>query len=238
MPRRFPKQMWNVRAKRRSLPDYMEPHYWADEMLRSESAASALRRVQKKNPFKRYARWEVLPVQGPELPAPLEEYRLRERARQEEADRQARRDALVQMRSMPGPWRFEVSDNDAAAMRGAGVDGYWHFNAPSWRDGMEAMAVLGTNPPRLDRPFSIEDGFRDALKYDEVDLASMTDDELEDFVGNVDGDGGWPTLLRLTGPDNQVYSRFDTDPRRFWDYDPPRNGFRGKAIKGIKFRSR
>ena len=231
MPRRFPKQMWSVRAVRRMDPDDVI----REQFLRSQSANSALRRGKKN--FGWYGRWEVDPVQGPELPAPLEEYRLRERARQEEAER---RNALLQMRSAPGPWKFELSDNEAAAMRGMGDDGYWRFNAPTWRDGMEAMAVYGTAwSPRVGDPFSVEEGFKRALEDEDSDFASMTDDELEDYVANIDGGGGWPTLLRLTGPDKRVYPRFDTDPRDYWDpEEPPANGFRARAINGIKFRGR
>lgn len=230
MPRRFPKQMWSVRAVRPWDPDEVI----REQFLRSQSANSALRRGKENYPHP-YARWEVAPVQGPELPAPLEEYRLRERARQEEAER---RNALLQMRSTPGPWKFELSDNESSAMRGMGEDTYWRFNAPTWRDGMEAMAVYGTaRSPRAGDPFSVEEGFRRALEDEDGDFASMTDDELEDYVADIDGSGGWPTLLRLTGPDKRVYPRFNTNPREYWDpEEPPANGFRPRAIKGIKFR--
>lgn len=230
MPRRFPKQMWSVRAVRRWDPDKV----LYEQFLRSQSANGALRLGKKDYPNYR-ARWKVAPVQGPELPAELEKHRLRERAQQEEAER---RNALLQMRRTPGPWKFELSDNESAAMRGMGEDTYWRFNAPTWRDGMEAMAVYGTaRSPRAGDPFSVEEGFRRALEDEDGDFASMTDDELEDYVAGIDDSGGWPTLLRLTGPDKRVYPRFNTNPRDYWDEDdPPANGFRPRAIKGIKFR--
>lgn len=233
MPIKFPKQMWNVRVTGHWNPDLV----FHEERLRSMSRPSALRQAKKHYGSAPSFHWEALPVQGPELPRSLEEHRLREKARQEEAER---RNALIQMRSAPGPWKFELSDNEAAAMRGMGEDTYWRFNAPTWRDGMEAMAVYGSaQAPRVGDPFSVEEGFRRALADEDGDFASMTDDELEDYVANIDGTGGWPTLLRLTGPDKRVYPRFDTNPRDYWDpEEPPASGFRPRAIRGIKFRSR
>lgn len=87
MPRRFPKQMWDVRAKFRGAPSYDDPIF--AERIRSMSPTSALRRVKK--PYRHYnseLEWEALPVQGPELPALLEEYRLREFDRQRAAEPQ------------------------------------------------------------------------------------------------------------------------------------------------------
>lgn len=72
MPRRFPKQMWDVRAKLRGTPSYDDPFF--QERIRSMSPASALRRVKRNyRPYSSELQWEALPVQGPELPAPLDE---------------------------------------------------------------------------------------------------------------------------------------------------------------------
>ena len=89
MPKRFPKQMWDVRAKLRGAPSYDDPFF--QERIRSMSPTSALRRVKRNyRPYNSELKWEALPVQGPELPASLEEYRLRELARQRAAEAQRR----------------------------------------------------------------------------------------------------------------------------------------------------
>lgn len=89
MPKIFPKQMWDVRAKFPSAPSYDD--FLFQERIRSTSPTSALRRVKRNyRPYSSEFQWEALPVQGPELPLPLEEYRQREFARQRAAAPQRR----------------------------------------------------------------------------------------------------------------------------------------------------
>ena len=89
MPNRFSKQLWDVRAKFPSASSYDHPLF--HERIRSVSPTSALRRVKRNyRPYNSELEWEAVPVQGPELPALLEEYRQRELARQRAAAPQRR----------------------------------------------------------------------------------------------------------------------------------------------------
>lgn len=136
---------------------------------------------------------------------------------------QSRLRKLQRRHEMPGRWRFEFTPNESGGGSRENEwdlddgmyseDTYRYFEAPSRRAGLEAMAVYGYRggePNFQDLP----SGMKTILDEEGIDISSLSDEELEDFIEEY-GESG-PALIRVQQPDFKYDTRFKMPPERYW----------------------